>query len=101
MIRGNLTMVLQRFTESSRWLSLKSRGLSVGHTCRDGRGYRGSKRSKLMRWPFLLLVKFFCKTMLPHQGYWQAENAKMRRISFPSRSTLYKNHVLANLQDHG
>lgn len=24
------------------------------------------EKSKLIRWPFLLLVKFFCETMLPH-----------------------------------
>jgi hypothetical protein len=39
--------------------------------------------------------------MLPHQGYWQAENAKMRRISFSLTLNPLQNHVLANLQDHG
>src|SRR5258708_24765277 len=46
MIRGTLTRVLLRFTESSRLLSLKSRCRSVGQKCQDWRGYVRHKKAQ-------------------------------------------------------
>jgi hypothetical protein len=39
--------------------------------------------------------------MLPHRGCWQAEKAKMRRVSFSLTLNPLQNHGLTNLQDHG
>jgi len=46
-------------------------------------------------------MKFFCKTMLPHQGYSRPENPKMHRIDSSIKFSPLQNYGIMNLQNHG
>jgi hypothetical protein len=49
----------------------------------------------------LLYLKFFCKTMLPHQRCPRPETPKKRRASSFLKLDPLQNQGIINLQDHG
>src|SRR5712671_4217265 len=52
-----------------------------------------SSYRKVRRGRLLLFLKFFCKTMLPHQGYSRPENPKSTDLTLPSSSAPCKTMV--------
>ena len=55
---------------------------------------------KVRRGRLLLYLKFFCKTMLPHQGYSRPEHPKMHWSNFSVKLDLMQNYGIMNLQNH-
>jgi len=58
-------------------LSHEKQGVKVNPCVKTG-GHEILNKLQLHPQPFQLLVKFFCKTMLPHQGCSRPKNPKMR-----------------------
>ncbi len=63
--------------------------------------FEGSSYRKVRRGRLLLFLKFFCKTMLPHQGYSRPENPKRHGFDSSIKLSPLQNYGIMNLQNHG
>ena len=60
-----------------------------------------SSYRKVRRGRLLLFLNFFCKTMLPHQGYSRPENPKRHGFDSSIKLGPLQNYSIMNLQNHG
>ena len=60
-----------------------------------------SSYRKVRRGRLLLFLNFFCKTMLPHQGYSRPENPKRHGFDSSIKLSPLQNYGIMNLQNHG